>query len=108
MLWAPGSVWKVFQLVRANFVEFGAVPVSWGGLTAPQAVRSGSGGLTALYRRSNRPGQCEQVFALYCIPALHCCIRPGGVVLVQGEFACVQGELFESFRVLFRWLVLFS
>jgi hypothetical protein len=34
MLWAPGSVWKVFQLVRANFEQFGAGPVSWGGLTA--------------------------------------------------------------------------
>jgi hypothetical protein len=36
MLWAPGSVWKVFQLVRANFEQFGAGPVSWGGLTAPR------------------------------------------------------------------------
>jgi hypothetical protein len=27
MLWAPGSVWKVFQLVRANFEQFGAGPV---------------------------------------------------------------------------------
>jgi hypothetical protein len=34
MLLAPGSVWKVFQLVRANFEQFGAGPVSWGGLTA--------------------------------------------------------------------------
>jgi hypothetical protein len=24
MLWALGSVWKVFQLVRANFEQFGA------------------------------------------------------------------------------------
>jgi hypothetical protein len=36
MLWAPGSVWKVFKLVRANFEQFGAGPVSWGGLTAPR------------------------------------------------------------------------
>jgi hypothetical protein len=48
MLWAPRSVCKVFQLVRANFGQFGAGPVSWGGLTAPQAVRSGVGGLTAV------------------------------------------------------------
>jgi hypothetical protein len=31
---APGSVWKVFQLVREVFEQFGARPVSWGGLTA--------------------------------------------------------------------------
>jgi hypothetical protein len=36
MLWAPRSVWKVFQLVRANFEQFGAGPVTWGGLTAPR------------------------------------------------------------------------
>jgi hypothetical protein len=59
MLWAPGSVWKVFQLVRAIFEQFGAGPVSWGGLTAPLAVRCDPGGLTVLYRRSNRPGQSE-------------------------------------------------
>jgi hypothetical protein len=31
-----GGVWKVFQLVRANFEQFGAEPVTWGGLTAPR------------------------------------------------------------------------
>jgi hypothetical protein len=36
MLWAPGNVWKVFKLVRANFEQFGAGTVSWGGLTAPR------------------------------------------------------------------------
>jgi hypothetical protein len=35
MFWAPGSVWKVFKLVRAFFEQIGAGPVSWGGLTAP-------------------------------------------------------------------------
>jgi hypothetical protein len=39
VIWAPGSIWKVFQLVQAVFEKFGAGPVSWGGLTAPQAVR---------------------------------------------------------------------
>jgi hypothetical protein len=38
MLWAPGSVWKVFQLVREVFEQFGARPVSWGGLTAPRRL----------------------------------------------------------------------
>jgi hypothetical protein len=68
MFWAPGSVWKVFHLFREIFEQFGAGPVSLGGLTAPQAVSSGRGSLTALGRRSNRPGQ---VFALGCIPELH-------------------------------------
>jgi hypothetical protein len=27
MLWAPGSVWKVFKLVLANFEQFGAGPI---------------------------------------------------------------------------------
>jgi hypothetical protein len=36
MLWAPESVWKVFQLVRAIFEQFGAGPVTWGGLAAPR------------------------------------------------------------------------
>jgi hypothetical protein len=36
MIWAPGSIWKVFQLVRANFEKFGVGPVTWGGLTAPR------------------------------------------------------------------------
>jgi hypothetical protein len=27
------------------------------------------------------------------------CIRPGGVALVQGELACVQGELFVVFEI---------
>jgi hypothetical protein len=36
---APGSFWKVFQLVGAIFEKFGAGPVTWGGLTAPKAVR---------------------------------------------------------------------
>jgi hypothetical protein len=36
MLWAPGSVWKVFKFVQAIFEQFGAGPVSWGGLTTPR------------------------------------------------------------------------
>jgi hypothetical protein len=47
----------VFKVVRAVFEKFGAGPVSWGSLTAPQAVRSKRGGLTSQGMRSNRPGQ---------------------------------------------------
>jgi hypothetical protein len=46
------------------------------------------GGLTAWLRRSNRPGQSEQNFALRCIPVLHCCIGSGGVSFGSGG-ACI-------------------
>jgi hypothetical protein len=36
------------------------------------------------------------------------CNRPGGVALVQGELACVQGELFVVFRALVWWFALFA
>jgi hypothetical protein len=39
MILAPRSIWKVFKLVRADFEKFGEGPVSWGDLTATQAVR---------------------------------------------------------------------
>jgi hypothetical protein len=39
-VWAPGSIWKVFEVVRAVFEKFGAGPIPWGGLTASQAVKS--------------------------------------------------------------------
>jgi hypothetical protein len=34
--------------------------------------------------------------------------HPGGVALVQGELACVQGELFVVFRALVWWFALFA
>jgi hypothetical protein len=48
MFWAPGSVWKVFQLVREFLEQFSVEPVTWGSLTATLAVRCVAGGLTAL------------------------------------------------------------
>jgi hypothetical protein len=50
----------------------------------PQAVRCVVGGLTAWGRRSNRPGQSEQFFALCCFPVLLCCICLGGVCFGSG------------------------
>jgi hypothetical protein len=88
MFWAPGGFWKVFQLVRGVFEKFGAGSVSWGGLTAPLAVRCLVGGLTAWCRRSNRPRQSEQVFVPCCIPMLHSCIGSGGVCFGSGV-ACI-------------------
>jgi hypothetical protein len=35
MIWALGSIWKVFQLVQTVFERFGAGMISWGGLIAP-------------------------------------------------------------------------
>jgi hypothetical protein len=70
----------------------------------PQAVRRSAGGLTALYRWSNRPGQSEQFFALCCIPVLHCCICSGGVCFGSGGLAYVQGELFVVFEFWFGGL----
>jgi hypothetical protein len=43
MFWAPGSVCKVFQLVRAVFEQFSAEPVTWVGRS-----NRPPGGLTAL------------------------------------------------------------
>jgi hypothetical protein len=63
------------------------------------AVRCGVGGLTALWRQSNRPGHVEQIFALCCILVLHCCIGSGGCALAQGELTYVQGELFVVFEL---------
>jgi hypothetical protein len=105
MLWAPGSVWKVFQLVRANFEQFGAGPVTWGGLTATQAVSCVVGGLTVWGRRSNCPGQSEQFFLLFV--ALPCCIAAlvqREYALAQGELAYVQGDLFVVFELWFGGL----
>jgi hypothetical protein len=55
-------------------------------------------------RRSNRPGQSEQVFALCCIPMLHYCICSGGVCFGSRELAYVQGELFVVFEFRFGGL----
>ena len=44
---------------------------------------------------------------LLCFVKWFACIRPGGVALVQGELACVQGELFVVFELWFGGLLLF-
>jgi hypothetical protein len=79
MFWTPGSVWKVFQLVRAIFEQFGAGPISWGGLTA-----------LGMFSR----------FLLFA--AFPCCIAAlvqGACALAQGELTYVQGELFVEFEL---------
>jgi hypothetical protein len=95
MIWGHGSIWKVFKVVRAVFEKLGAGLVSWGGLTVQG-------------RRSNRPGQNEQVFALSCIPMLHHCIGSGGVCFGSvGACICTGGAL-SILRALVWWLVLLA
>jgi hypothetical protein len=63
---------------------------------------------TCLTGGDDRSDRCElKVLQLSCFMWFLACIRPGGVALVQGDLACVQGELFVSFRVLFWWFALF-
>jgi hypothetical protein len=45
---------------------------------------------------------------LLCFATWFACIRPGGVALVQGELACVQGGALCGFRALDWWFVLFA
>jgi hypothetical protein len=108
MIWAPGSIWKVFQLVRAVFEQFGVGSVSWGGLTAPQAVRFQAGGLTARDRRSDHTGKSEQVFAFCCIPVLHCYIGSGGVCFGSGGACICAGGALCVVRALEWSFVLFA
>jgi hypothetical protein len=86
-------------VARAVFEKFGAGSVSWGGLTTHQAVRSQRGGLTAHGMRSNRPRQSELVFALCCIPLLHCCTGSGGVFFGPGGACICAGGLFVLFEL---------
>jgi hypothetical protein len=49
-----------------------------------------------------------ELLQMPCFKWCFACIHPGGVALVQGELACVQGELFVVFRVLVWWFALFA
>jgi hypothetical protein len=94
MIWALGSIWKVFQLVQTVFERFGAGMVSWGGLIAPQAVIFQASDLTAQDRQSNCTGQNEQNFALCCVPVMHCCIGSVRVCFGSGGACiCARGAL---------------
>jgi hypothetical protein len=104
MFWTHGSIWKVFQLVWENFEQFGAGPVTWGGLTAPQAFKFMVGGLTAWCRRSNRSGQSEQVLFFVAFPCCIATLVQGECALAQGELAYVQGEHFVLFELWFAGL----
>jgi hypothetical protein len=108
MLWAPVSVWKVFQLVRTIFEKFGAGPITWGKSNRPCVVD----GLTAWGRRSNRHGQSEKfesaVFARCCIPVLHCCMCSEGVCFVSGGACICAGGALCGVQTLVWWFALFG
>jgi hypothetical protein len=57
--------------------------------------------------RSTPPVRAE-LLQLPCFKWCLACFRPGGGALVQGELACVQGELFVVVRALIRWFALFA
>jgi hypothetical protein len=48
-----------------------------------------------------------ELLQLPCFKWCLACIRPGGVALVQGELACVQGEPFVLFALVW-WFALFA
>jgi hypothetical protein len=105
------GTWEHFEGVPIGSSKFWAV---WcravkGRSNAPQAVRCLVGNLTAQCRRSNPPRQSEQVFALCCIPMVHCCIGsrgvwfgPGGACICAGGALCVVRPL-DWWFALFAW-----
>jgi hypothetical protein len=48
-------------------------------------------------RRSNHLGHVEHIFALCCIPLLHCCIGSRGVCFGSGEALCGVRSLVQWF-----------
>jgi hypothetical protein len=94
----------VFQVASAWPVKgiglTGAVPRCWAILSRCWAILSAS--LTGEGDRSDRSelSWCSSsVFFKW-----FACIRPGGVAVVQGELACVQGEFFVFFELWFGGL----
>jgi hypothetical protein len=106
MFWAPGSVWKVFQLTRACFEQFSAEPVTWGGPTTPGSQMCGRRS-NCLVKAVELPGNGEHIFALCCIPVLHCCIGSGGVCFGSGGACICAGGALCGVRALDLWFVLF-
>jgi hypothetical protein len=63
---------------------------------------------TGLTGGDDRSDQCElKVLQLPCFQVV-CMHSSRGGALVQGELACVHGELFVVVRALFRWFALFA
>jgi hypothetical protein len=63
---------------------------------------------TGLTGGGDRSDRCElKLLQLPCFQEV-CMHSSGGVALVQGELACVQGELFVVVRALVLWFVFFA
>jgi hypothetical protein len=106
MFWSTECIWKVFRWFRAIFglCVSPVWPVVVIGLTGKRAglVHMFSTGLTGGGDWSDRS---ELSWCSYFVFIKRfACIRPGGGALVQGEHACVQGELFVVFEFLFGGL----
>jgi hypothetical protein len=101
MIWAPGSIWKVFQLVRAIFEQFGAGPVTWSGLTAPQAIRCVVGSLTAL-------GKVSRFLLFVAFPCCIVALVRGGVCFGIGRACICAGGALCGVRALVWWFALFA
>jgi hypothetical protein len=83
------GTWECLEGVPIGSRKFWAVWCRAGLLgrsNRPQAVSCCAGGLTALWRRSNRPGPSEQVLIFAAFP---CCIA----ALVQGSVLWLRGSL---------------
>jgi hypothetical protein len=79
------------------FEQFSAEPVTWGGLTALQAVRCVAGGLIA-------PGMVSRILLFDAFPCCIVALVQGECALAQEELAYVQGELFMVFELWFGGL----
>jgi hypothetical protein len=100
-------VWNYFW-AQAISQEASSWPVRGTGLivVVPKCWAILPTGLTGDSHRSDRSElswcRCLVFFKWFA------CIRPGGVALVYGELACVQGGALSGFRALVWWFVLFS
>jgi hypothetical protein len=106
MFWATKCIWMVFRWCRAisGLCVSPVWPVVVTGMTGQRAspVHMLSTGLTGGGDRSDRSELSWCICSVFI--KLFACIRPGGVALVQGELACVQGELFVVFKLWFGGL----
>jgi hypothetical protein len=101
------GTWECLEGVPIGSRKFWAVWCRAGLLgrsNRPQAVSCCAGGLTALWRRSNRPRPSEQVLIFAAFPCCIAALVQAECALAQGELAYVQGELCVVFELWFGGL----
>jgi hypothetical protein len=99
--WATECIWKVFRWFRAfpGLCVSQVWPVMVTGLTG-QRVGSVHLLSTGLIGVDGRSDWSELSWCSYSVfIKWFACIHPGAVALVQGELACLQGELFVVFEL---------